>query len=241
MEHKFAPNWMIGGAVDTSNQNLNLNRGAGSTNLQATQLGLYSAWNGKNLFAQGLLSFGWLTYSNSRPGVVSTINSSPTGTSFGAAAKTGYLFDINPSTRLGPIVGVVYAQSNIGSYNENGDSLLTLHVNSQNVEATLGSAGAQLRYAFLMNGGPVDTYLNVTAENNFQGNGRIIQFSATSAPLIVNSYNAQELNNHAFARIAVGASVKLTSNMSSSLYLSQTIAQPGGQDFAASGALNWAF
>ena len=47
--------------------------------------------------------------------------------------------------------------------------------------------------------------------------------------------------NHAFARVALGAEVKLMSNMSSSLYLSQAIGQPGGQDFAASGALNWSF
>ena len=98
-----------------------------------------------------------------------------------------------------------------------------------------------MRYAFLINGGAADTFLNVTAENNFQGNGRIIQFSALSAPLIVNSYNAQQLDNHGFARVALGASVKLTANMTSSLYLSQTIGQPGGQDFAASGALGWAF
>ena len=124
LEYKLAPNWMIGGAVDTWYQSQTLNQSAGSSNLQATQLGVYSAWNGKNLFAQGLLSFGWLTYDNSRPGVISTINSSPTGQTFGVAAKTGYLFDINPSTRLGPIAGVVYAQSNIGSYNENGDYLL---------------------------------------------------------------------------------------------------------------------
>ncbi len=241
LEYKFAPNWMVGAAVDASSQNLTMNQGAGSANLEATQLGVYSAWNGRNLFAQGLVSFGWLTYSNSRPGVISAINSSPTGQTFGVAAKTGYLFDINPSTRLGPIAGVVYAQSNINSYGESGDYLLTLHVNSQNIEATLGSAGAQLRYAFVMNGAVVDSFLNVTAENNFQGNGRIVQFSALSAPLIVNSYDAQQLANHAFARVALGASVKLTSNMSSQLFVSQTIGQPGGQDFAGSAALSWAF
>ncbi len=241
LEYRLAPNWLVGGAVDMTGQYQTLNGGAGSSQLQSTQLGLYSAWSGRNLFAQGVLSFGWLDYSNARPGVVSTIASSPTGETFGLAAKTGYLFDINPATRLGPILGVIYAQSNIGAYNESGDPLLTLNVAKQNLEATLGSAGAQLRHAFEIGGDAVDTFLNVTAENNFQGYGRVVQFSTLSAPLIVNTYDAQQLPNHAFARVALGAEVKLTSNMSSSLYLSQTIGQPGGQDFAASGALNWSF
>ena len=241
LEYRLAANWLVGGALDMTGQYQTLNGGAGSSQLQSTQLGLYSAWSGRNLFAQGVVSFGWLDYSNSRPGVVSTITSSPTGETFGLAAKTGYLFDINPSTRLGPILGVIYAQSNIGAYNESGDPLLTLNVAKQNLEATLGSAGAQLRQAFEIGGDAVDTFLNVTAENNFQGYGRVIQFSALSAPLIVNTYDAQQLPNHAFARVALGAEVKLTSSMSSTLYLSQTVGQPGGQDFAASGALNWSF
>ena len=131
-----------------------------------------------------------LAYSNSRPGVVSTISSSPTGETFGVA---GYLFDLTPSTRLGPILGVIYAQSNVGAYSEGGDPLLTLNVAQQNLEATLGSAGAQLRHAFEIGCDAVDTFVNVTAENNFQGYGRVVQFSALSAPLIVNTYDAQQL------------------------------------------------
>src|SRR5260221_14327547 len=52
----------------------------------------------------------------------------------------------------------------------------------------MGSVGAQFRMPFVVNGRIINPYLNLTAEDDFIGNGRIIQFGATSAPLIVNNW-----------------------------------------------------
>jgi hypothetical protein len=60
---------------------------------------------------------------------------------------------------------------------------LILNVGQQTEEALIGSVGVQFRMPFVVNGRTINPYLNITAEDDFIGNGRLIQFSATSAPL----------------------------------------------------------
>jgi hypothetical protein len=41
----------------------------------------------------------------------------------------------------------------------------------------------------MVHGQIVNPFLNLTAEDDFIGNGRLIQFNASSTPLIVNNWN----------------------------------------------------
>jgi uncharacterized protein YhjY with autotransporter beta-barrel domain len=241
VEFRVTPNLLIGAAYSYSAPSLNLWQGAGTSSTSANQFGLYGAYDTDHIFAQGILSYGVLNYSLSRPGVIGNLTASPNGTTFAAAFKTGYLFDVAPATRLGPIVGLTYVRAHVDGYSETGDAVLALNLNGQNAEALLGSAGAQIRYVYGSPYGPVDTYLNVTAENNFEGSGRIIQYSAVSAPLIVNSWNAASAPSHVFARVAAGASMNIASGVALTANVSQTLGQPGGEDFTGSGSLKIAF
>lgn len=75
-------------------------------------------------------------------------------------------------------------------YTENGDPVLTLTLNGQAAKSPLGSLGAQARGNFNLGKTKVDSYLNLTVENNFKDFDRVIRYSATSAPLIVNEWTA---------------------------------------------------
>ncbi len=241
VEYRVTPNLLIGAAYSYSAPSLNLSQGAGISSANANQFGLYGAYDAQRLFAQGILSYGALNYSLTRPGVIGNLTASPNGATFAAAFKTGYLFDVAPATRLGPIVGLTYVRAHVDGYSETGDAALNLSLNGQNAEALLGSAGAQIRYVYGSAYGPLDTFLNVTAENNFEGSGRVIQYSAVSAPMIVNSWNAASAPNHAFARFAAGASLNIASGVALIANVSQTLGQPGGEDFTGSGGLKIAF
>jgi outer membrane lipase/esterase len=72
----------------------------------------------------------------------------------------------------------------VNGYTESGDPVLTLTVGPQTAETLVASAGVQFRTPFMVNGRIISPYLNLTAEDDLIGNGRIIQFGATSAPLI---------------------------------------------------------
>ncbi len=241
LEYRLTSETMVAAAYSFDNPTLNLNQSAGTISADANQLGLYGTYTQKNLFLQGLLSDGWLKYSNSRSGVVSNITAKPDGKTFSAALKGGYLFDVAPSVRLGPIAGLTYVQAHVDGYSENGDPVLTLNLDEQTAKTVLGSVGAQARCDFDLGSKRLDSYLNFTVENNFEGSDRVIQYSATSAPLIVNSWTVTGASNHAFVRLAAGADANLTSAISVMLNLSQTIGQPGGNDFFCTGGLKISF
>jgi outer membrane lipase/esterase len=241
VEYRLTSETMVAAAYSFDKPSLNLSQNAGTTSAEANQLGLYATSTQKNLFLQGLLSYGLLNYSNSRSGVVSKITANPDGKTFSSALKGGYLFDVAPSVRLGPIADLTYVQAHVDGYSEDGDPVLTLNLNEQTAKTVLGSVGAQARCAFDLGHTRLDSHLNFTVENNFEDSDRIIQYSATSAPLIVNSWRATGASNHAFFRIAAGANANLTSAVAVMLNLSQTIEQPGGNDFFCTGGMKVSF
>jgi outer membrane lipase/esterase len=214
VEYRISANAFIGAAFDYSNPKAHLFNNAGTTEANSYQLGIYGGWADKHFFAQGLATIGHQDYRNTRSGVVDTITSNPDGSTFVVGGKTGYLFDVG-STQLGPIGGLTYAYAQVNSYTESGDPVLTLNVGRQTEEALIGSVGVQFRAPFTINGQIINPYLNLTAEDDFIGNGRMIQFGATSAPLIANNWNIPNgTSQDVYGRVTAGVIAPVWSNVS---------------------------
>jgi outer membrane lipase/esterase len=240
-EYRINNNAFVGGAFDYSNPKARLFNNAGTTDANSYQLGIYSAWANTHLFAQGLATYGWQNFRNTRPGVVDTITSNPDGTSFVAAGKVGYLFDAGQS-QVGPIGGLIYGRVRVNGYTESGDPVLTLTVGQQTAEALVASAGVQFRAPFIVNGRIISPYLNLTAEDDLIGNGRIIQFGATSAPLIINNWAIPNgTSQHVYGRVAGGVVAPVTNNVALTVNLSQTVGREGGNDFYGTGGFKVSF
>ena len=190
-EYRINGNAFVGGAFDYSNPKARLNNNQGTTEANAYQIGAYGAWTNSNFFLQGLATVGWQNYRNVRPGVVDMITSNPDGTSVVAAGKVGYLFGTPDKIQAGPIGSLLYARAKVNSYTEAGDPVLTLNVGEQTAETLIGSVGAQFRFPFWVQGKIISPYINLTADDDFIGNGRIIQFGATSAPVIINNWGSR--------------------------------------------------
>jgi outer membrane lipase/esterase len=241
LEYRLAPNAFIGTAFDYSNPTARLFNNAGTTDANSYQLGVYGAWVTAHAFAEGLATIGHQDYRNTRPGVVDTITSDPDGTTFVAAGKAGYLFDLGLA-QLGPIGGLTYARAHIGGYTESGDPVLALAVGSQTAETLIGSVGVQFRAPFQIEGRTINPYLNLTAEDDFIGNGRIIQFSATSAPVIVNNWSIPDgTSRNVYGRISGGVVAPVWNNVALTANLSRTIARQGGDDFYGTGGFKVSF
>jgi phospholipase/lecithinase/hemolysin/uncharacterized protein YhjY with autotransporter beta-barrel domain len=240
-EYRINNNAFVGGAFDYSNPKARLFNNAGTTDVNSYQFGVYGAWADAHFFAQGLATFGWQNFRNTRPGVVDTITSNPDGTTFLAGGKVGYLFDAGKS-QVGPIGGLVYARARVNGYTEAGDPVLTLMVGSQTAEALVASAGVQFRAPFAVNGRIISPYLNLTAEDDLIGNGRIIQFGATSAPLIINNWAIPNgTSQHVYGRVAGGVVAPVTNNVALTMNLSRTLGHQGGDDFYGTGGLKISF
>jgi len=239
-EYRISANAFIGGAFDYSNPKARLNNNAGTTDVNSYQFGVYGAWVNANFFAQALATVGWQDYRNNRPGVIDTVSSTAEGTSFVAAGKVGYLFDLWQG-QVGPIGGLTYARARIGGYSETGDPVLTLALGSQTAETLVGSIGAQFRRAFVVNDRTINPYLNLTAEDDLLGNSRVIQFDATSAPLIVNNWSIPGQSRHVFGRVAAGVVAPVWDNVAIMANVSQTFGREGGNDFYGNGGFKISF
>ena len=240
-EYRINNNAFVGGAFDYSNPKARQFNNAGTTDVNSYQFGIYGAWADARFFAQGLATFGWQNFRNTRPGVVDTITSNPDGTTFVAGGKVGYLFDAGKS-QVGPIGGLTYARARVNGYTESGDPVLTLTVGPQTAEALVASAGVQFRTPFMVNGRIISPYLNLTAEDDLIGNGRIIQFGATSAPLIINNWAIPNgTSQHVYGRVAGGVVAPVTNNVALTVNLSQTVGRQGGNDFYGTGGFKVSF
>jgi uncharacterized protein YhjY with autotransporter beta-barrel domain len=241
VEYRINPNAFIGAAFDYSNPEAHLFNNAGTTEANSYQFGLYGGWTDRNFFAQGLATIGHQDYRNTRPGIVDAITSNPDGSTFVIGGKTGYLFDIGP-TQLGPIGGLTYAHARVNGYTESGDPALTFKVGAQTEEALIGSFGVQLRAPFIVHGQIINPYLNLTAEDDFIGNGRLIQFGASSTPLIVNNANIPNgASREVYGRVTAGIVAPVWNNVSFTANVSHTFAREAGDDFYGTGGLKISF
>jgi outer membrane autotransporter protein len=240
-EYRVNPNTIIGAAFDYSNLRANLFNNAGTTEANSYQLGLYGGWTDRHFFAQGLATIGHQDYRDTRPGMVDAITSNPDGSTFVIGGKTGYLFDVGP-TQLGPIGGLTYAHAQVNGYAESGDPALTFNVGRQTEEALIGSVGVQLRAPFIIHGQIINPYLNLTAEDDFIGNGRLIQFNASSTPLIVNTWNIpNNASRDVYGRVTAGVVAPVWNNVSFTANVSRSFAREGGDDFYGTGGLKISF
>jgi outer membrane autotransporter protein len=185
---------------------------------------------------------GWQNYRNVRPGVVDQITSNPDGMSVVAAGKVGYLFGAPDKVQVGPIGSLLYAHARVNAFTEAGDPVLTLNVGQQTAETLIGSIGAQFRFPFWVAGKLISPYVNLTADDDIIGNGRIVQFGATSAPIIINNWAIPNTNSHnVYGRIAAGVMAPVWNNVALTANVSQTFGRTGGNDFYGNGGLKISF
>jgi outer membrane lipase/esterase len=241
VEYRINANSFIGAAFDYSNPKAHFFNDAGSTEANSYQLGIYGGWADRHFFAQGLATVGYQDYRDSRPGAGGTITGNPDGSTFVVGGKTGYLFDVGP-TQLGPIGGLTYAHAQVSGYTEQGNPALTFNVGRQTEEALIGSVGLQFRAPFIVHGQVINPYLNLTAEDDFIGDGRLIQFGAASTPLIVNNWSIpSSVSREVYGRVTAGVVAPVWGNVSITANVSRTFARQGGDDFYGTGGLKISF
>jgi uncharacterized protein YhjY with autotransporter beta-barrel domain len=222
---------VLGVAADYSRPKADMVTATGSLSAHAWQVGAYGGWSGGGAFVQAYAGYGWLRYRINRSAVIDTIHSRPSGTTANAGGKAGFLFGAG-GLRIGPVVAVDYARAKIDSYVETGDPVLTLNVGSQKADSLLGSAGAELRGSFSSGGLAISPYAAVTAERELQGDGRIVRYSETAAPTIVNSFVEPRRSDDTHGRVTAGASLALGGALSLQVQGSSAFSRKGGNDKA---------
>jgi outer membrane lipase/esterase len=99
-----------------------------------------------------------------------------------------------------------------------------LNVSSQRLKSFAGQAGIEARGDLA----GLHPFIDLTAEHVFSANDRLINFSQTSAPVIVNSWSVSG-QKQTYGRLTVGGAADVLGPLSLDLEISTTLGRDGGQ------------
>jgi len=227
---------ILGGAVNWSRGEADLETGTARTEGRAWQVGVYGGWSGGGAYVQGYAGYGWADYEIVRAAVIDDIAAETDGNLLTAGGQAGYLFDIG-GLRVGPTVGVRYAEADLDGYTEAGDPVLTMNVQDQEVSSLVGSAGIEARSEFDVGGLAVRPYAIAALEREFEGDERTIRYAFTSAPGIVNQWVLPERPDDLYGRLTAGADFELGRAVALQVNGTASVARDGGNDIAGFVAL----
>jgi outer membrane lipase/esterase len=241
VDYRVTRNLTIGGAFNYLNTATDLN-GLSHTHIEMNsfQGGGFASLSYSHFFVDCALTYGFNQGDTRRPGVMDTIYGSPDGNTFTAAARTGYLFDIG-TVKAGPIAEFDYANVQVGSYAERGDSLVTLGVNGQNFNGLTGGAGFQIGTTMPALVGSFSPFVTLTAEHDFLGGVRTITSFSTDAPLLLINTSGGAPMSNVYGKVAGGFNIDIGRGFSGLLTASSTFGRSYGNDYALNGGLKYQF
>jgi outer membrane autotransporter protein len=215
---------MVGIAGNYSKPKLTFGNDSARDRMRSWQVGAYGALSMGGLFGQAYIGYGNEDHRIARAGVIQGMEARPDGSHMVAGAKAGYLMPF-AGMGAGPIVAVDYARAKVDSYTETGDAALTLNVGRQSLRSVTGQLGLEVRGEIA----GFRPFVDVTAERALSGNGRTINFAQTSAPTIVNEWDAGHRKD-TYGRFSAGGSANLTGGISVDAFVTTTMGRDEGND-----------
>lgn len=223
---------LAGIAVNYSRPHVGLTNDSAETRSESWQVGGYAGFGLAGGFVQAYLGYGRDRHEIKRQGVIDVLRANPKGSHYVAGAKAGYLVPLG-AVRVGPVIALDYAKIKVNGYTESGDAALSLNVDSVSYKSARASAGLEARGDFAPGGISVRPYLALTAEKNLSRDNRSFDFSQTSAPIIVNSWDADSGSRKLYGRLTAGGSAKIFNNFSIDASLSGTGGKKNGNETSA--------
>lgn len=233
MDYRIARRFIAGAMFGYNDSRSSVNDAGSKVALEGFAASLYGSVFGDALFGDFQLSYGWNRYDNTRrivfPGIDRTAVSSPSGNQISAYGGTGYNFSKGNWT-MGPTLSLQYIRLQVADCKETGAGALNLHIDQNNVESILGSAGGQISWRWNKDNIRLLPRLWAAWRHEFADTDQTAMASlaqtgstfAVSVPGMENNY------------IAAGAGITLQWKNYASLFLNYDI-QFGQKNFLAQG------
>jgi outer membrane lipase/esterase len=239
LEYRVDPKLRLGAVFGYAAPDVNLNLQNARDHINSYQFAGYGSFTDTNWFADALVAYGRDEYALDRQGVIDVIHGATNADVFTAAAQAGYLVDVG-WIRAGPIAGLDYTHALIHAYTETGDSLLTMMVGQQSVDDLIGDVGLELSSPFAWRGNFYSPFVNVTAEEDFLGGGRVVTTTQVTTPLLP-VLTPVPSNNRLYGKVAAGVAASLGGSVSATLNVATTVGREGGDDFTVGCGIKVAF
>ncbi len=227
-------------AVNYTRPKAKFSNDAAKVKSDSIQVGAFAGLGfGEGGFLKAHAGYGWDDHNIDRRGVVEDMDASPKGHHWLAGARAGYLVPL-AGMNIGPVAALDYARARVKGYTEDGDPALRLNVSSQTYKSLRGALGLEMQ-ADLGESQNLRPYLSAMVEKELGGNSRSIQFSQTSASVIVNTFDFESPSKRAYGRVNVGGSTVLSGAVTLDAGVSLTVGRKYGNETAGQLALSVGF
>jgi uncharacterized protein YhjY with autotransporter beta-barrel domain len=209
-------NFAAGVLFDYNHTDADTDSSGGKTKVNSYSPGIYATYFEKGFYVNGLFSFGYNQYTNSRNTGFGIAASSPNGEQYVSDLDLGYDFHPDKHWIVGPTLGATYTHLDIDSFTETGAPGADLDVESQSVDSVRSRLGGHLIYQ--TNTGDVLLQPNLTAmwQHEFLADSSGITSS-------FNDFNANPFTIQTAApsrdSALIGVGLTATLNNSMALYL----------------------
>jgi len=184
-DHSIGDNFIVGVSAGPSRAEIDLNHNRGDGNIRSLVGSLYGSYYRKNLYVDGVLSYGRSDYDNDRLITIGSlqrnVHSTHDGDLFSAFLGTGYTFDVH-KWLAGPIFSLQYTYLDEESFREQGADSVSLIMNRRETDAMVSELGFRVRRVFETNQGVFIPELSSTWLHDFDIDDRVVTASFAGSP-----------------------------------------------------------
>lgn len=239
-DYRWNDHVVTGLAVGYNDSHADVKDGGGKVQDQGVDAGLYALLTQGEAYAKVTGGFDKDDYKTSRAGVIEGITGKPDGQTWSASTTMGLNFQPSQTVVLGPNVGLAYTNSGLGDYTETGDSLLTQHVDSQNVQQLIASTGLHTSTIYEVNGIGLAPYASASAQYRLSEQSHHFSSYFTDMPGVTLTSTPPTVPG-IWALFSAGLNANLGRRLNANLNVATTAFKSNGNAVQINGNLAWKF
>lgn len=240
LDYRWNDHFVSGLAVGYNDSHADVKDGGGKVQDQGVVVGLYALATQGDAYAKVTGGFDKDYYKATHPGVLGSITGKPDGQTWSASTTLGLNFHPQPNVILGPDVGLAYTNSGLGDYTETGDSLLTEHVDNQNFQQLVSSAGLHASTTVDVRGVSLAPYGSAAAQFRLSNQSHHFSSYFTDMPGVTLTSTFPTLPG-AWALFSAGLNARFTQRLNANLNVATTAFKDDGNAVQVNGNLSWKF
>jgi uncharacterized protein with beta-barrel porin domain len=218
-DHNLTDKFFAGVSAGYSRADVDLDHHQGSGYIKSLYGSIYGSYFYKNLYIDGIFSYGKNWYDNHRLITIGTDQrkaySKHDGNLFSAYLQGGYYFDIK-KWLIGPFVSLQYIYLDEEGFNEKGADGVSLRIDSRQTNSLVSELGLRVARVFKTKYGSLIPEVSAAWLHDFDIDDRMITSSFTGSPGASFSIKGQDVERNG-ATLGAGITFVHKSGLSTSL------------------------
>ena len=218
-DHAIGDHFMAGVSIGHSRADIDLNHHRGEGYINSTTGSLYGSYFTKNIYVDGVLSYGGSEYDNDRLITIGSlqrnVHSTHDGDLFSAYLGAGYTFDVK-QWLVGPFVSLQYIYLDEEGFREQGADSVSLIMDGRETDALVSELGLRVRRVFETDHGVFVPELSAAWLHDFDMDDRVVTASFAGSPGSSFSMKGQDVERNG-ATLGAGIIFLHKSGLSTSL------------------------